>query len=114
MAFGIAQAQTTLNMKDGTTTVSSTISFYDSYGPAVGANNYWNNYYKSNEEFVHTFKPGTSGYKVQVAFNTFTAYGPDPADPDAATGISLGNWSVRLNDDFLYVCMTATVSMTPS
>ncbi len=90
-------------MKDGTTPVSSTISFYDSQGAAVGATNYWNNYYRHNEEFVHTFKPGTSGYKVQVAFNTFTAYGPDPANPDAATGVSIGSWSIRLNDDFLYV-----------
>ena len=102
-ASGTAQAQATLNMKDGTTTVSGTISFYDSQGGATGAESYWNSYYRHNEEFVHTFKPGTSGYKVQVAFNTFTAYGPDPSDPNGSTGTSLGSWSVRLNDDFLYV-----------
>ena len=90
-----------INMKDGTTTVSSTINFYDSQGPAEGSTNYWNSYYKHNEEFVHTFTPGTTGYKVKVTFNTFTAYGPNSSDPN--TGESLGDWSVRLNDDFLYV-----------
>ena len=113
----LAQAQTTILMKDGTTTIKSTtptpIYFYDSHGAAV-QHNYWNSWYNHNENYTYVFKPANAGDKIKVTFHTYTAYG-DPTDPNSPeyaamqaspndyNGISIGSWSLRLNEDFLSI-----------
>ena len=114
-----AQAQTTVLMKDGSLTITPTIAagqiyFYDSHGAAV-QHNYWDAWYNHNENFTYVFKPANSGDKIKVTFHTYTAYG-DPTEEDNPTeyaamqaspnnydGVSIGSWSLRLNEDFLSI-----------
>ncbi len=112
-----AQAQTqNVFMKDGTTTIqrgSQTINFYDSHGASV-AYNYWEKWYGHRENFTYVFKPAVPGDKIKVTFKPYTAYSdPTPentteyeqmqADPNNYTGVSIGQWTLRLNDDELAI-----------
>ena len=86
---------TTIFMRDGSTTIernSGLIYFYDSHGPAT-VPECWNYWYQHNEDFTYVFKPKTEGDKIKVTFNSFMCYNND---------VEIGNWALRLNDDFLY------------
>ena len=94
---GAAQAQ--VYMHSGTQNVSGNLSFYDSGG--ASSNNgtyYWEKWYQHNENSTLTFKNGTN--PIQVTFGLFHAW-----DDDAAgTGVvDLGQFSLRVNNDHLYV-----------
>ena len=111
-----AMAQTNVFMKDGTFTIqrsTGTIYFYDSHGGSI-ASNYWEKWYGHNENFTYVFKPAIPGDKIKVTFLPYTAYSdPTPdypteyaqmqADPNNYTGISIGQWTLRLNDDELAI-----------
>ena len=103
-----AKAQDVL-MRDGTTVIErnmGTIHFYDSHGPSQ-PHNYWEHWYNPSEEFTYVFKPKVAGDKIKVTFGLFTAYGDEPGvtypDPNNYDGVSIGQWTLRLNDDFLDV-----------
>ena len=96
--------QTSVYMKDGSRTIQrneGAISFYDSHGPSQQTN-YWEKWYSHNENYTYVFKPAVTGDKIKVTFNSFRAYG-EPDDPNSAIGEDLGNWTLRLNDDYLYI-----------
>ena len=99
-----AQAQSTsVYMKDGNKTIQrgdGAISFYDSHGPSGAATNYWETWYNHKESFTYVFKPAVSGDKIKVTFNTFQCWA-EPAS--GSTGVDIGDWALRLNDDYLYI-----------
>ena len=122
---GAAQAQQqNINvwMREGRTEIieNQAYTFCDSHGPAEASAalddesgmrvNYWDKWYLSPEHYVHTFiAPSTSPY-VKVTFNQYTAYDwSEDGDYQALPPLepfnckSIGKWSLRLNDDWLYV-----------
>ncbi len=122
---GAAQAQQqNINvwMREGRTEIieNQAYTFCDSHGPAEASAalddesgmrvNYWDKWYLAPEHYVHTFiAPSTSPY-VKVTFNQFTAYDwSEDGDYQALPPLepynckSIGKWSLRLNDDWLYV-----------
>lgn len=89
------KAQNNVYMHSGTQTVPSTgsLNFYDSGGPS-SSDYWWEKWYSHNENATLVFKNGTS--PIMVTFNQFTAY-------DGNTGANIGQYSLRINDDHLYV-----------
>ena len=119
----IATAQAPVWMREGRTELTdgnTSITFCDSHGPAEASAalddesgmrvNYWDKWYLAPEQYTHTFiAPNTAPY-VKVTFNKYTAFdwsdeGDYQAIPPAApyNCKSIGEWSLRLNDDWLYV-----------
>lgn len=95
----IAQAQTNVYMHSGTQNVTGTLNFYDSGGPSsVNGSYYWEKWYQHNENATIVFKNGTS--PIQVTFGKFHAWG-DSADGNSV--VDLGEFSLRINNDHLYV-----------
>ena len=93
---GAMAQSTTIFMRDGSTTIqrsNPTISFYDSHGPSQTPE-CWNYWYAHNEDFTYVFKPERTGDLITVSFNLQPCFNND---------VSIGNWALRLNDDFLYV-----------
>ena len=109
-------------MREGRTEIieNQAYTFCDSHGPAEASAalndesgmrvNYWDKWYLAPEHYVHTFiAPSTSPY-VKVTFNQYTAYDwSEDGDYQALPPLepfnckSIGKWSLRLNDDWLYV-----------
>ena len=92
----VAQAQTRIFMRDGSTTITRdnpTYLFYDSHGPSQTPE-CWNYWYAHNEDFTYIFKPENAGDMITVSFNLQACYNNDN---------SIGDWALRLNNDFLYV-----------
>lgn len=131
---GAAQAQQqNINvwMREGRTEIieNQAYTFCDSHGPAEASAalddesgmrvNYWDKWYLAPEHYVHTFiAPSTSPY-VKVTFNQFTAYDwSEDGDYQALPPLepfncnSIGKWSLRLNDDWLYVYEGTAVDET--
>ena len=99
---GAMAQSTTVYMKDGSKTIQrgdGAITFYDSHGPSQQTN-YWETWYNHNENFTYVFKPAVTGDKIKVTFNAFKAYA-EPAS--GSVGVDIGNWVLRLNDDYLYI-----------
>jgi hypothetical protein len=92
-----AQAQTPkIFMRDGSTTIARSnplYEFYDSHGPSQTPE-CWNYWYAFNEDFTYVFKPEIAGDMIKVSFVLQPCYNND---------VSIGNWALRLNNDFLYV-----------
>ena len=96
---GVATAQTNVYMHSGTQNVTGTLNFYDSGGASsVDGSYYWEKWYQHNENATITFKNGTS--PIQVTFGKFHAWG-DSADGNSV--VDLGEFSLRVNNDHLYV-----------
>ena len=86
-------------MHSGTQNVSGPLNFYDSGGASSTTGSYyWEKWYQHNENATITFKNSTN--PIQVTFNQFTAWG-DNADGTSAE--ELGQFSLRINNDHLYV-----------
>ncbi len=96
---GVATAQTNVYMHSGTQNVTGTLNFYDSGGASsVDGSYYWEKWYQHNENATIVFKNGTS--PIQVTFGKFHAWG-DSADGNSV--VDLGEFSLRINNDHLYV-----------
>ena len=96
---GAATAQTNVYMHSGTQNVTGTLNFYDSGGASsVDGSYYWEKWYQHNENATIVFKNGTS--PIQVTFGKFHAWG-DSADGNSV--VDLGEFSLRINNDHLYV-----------
>lgn len=96
---GVAQAQTNVYMHSGTQNVTGTLNFYDSGGASsVNGNYYWEKWYQHNENATIVFKNGNS--PIQVSFGQFHAW---DSDGSATGGADLGLFSLRVNNDHLYV-----------
>lgn len=96
---GAATAQTNVYMHSGTQNVTGTLNFYDSGGASsVNGSYYWEKWYQHNENSTIVFKNGTS--PIQVTFGKFHAWG-DSADGNSV--VDLGEFSLRINNDHLYV-----------
>lgn len=96
---GVAQAQTNVYMHSGTQNVTGTLNFYDSGGASsVNGNYYWEKWYQHNENSTIVFKNGNS--PIQVSFGQFHAW---DSDGSATGGADLGLFSLRVNNDHLYV-----------
>lgn len=96
---GVAKAQTNVYMHSGTQNVTGTLNFYDSGGASsVDGSYYWEKWYQHNENSTIVFKNGTS--PIQVTFGKFHAWG-DSADGNSV--VDLGEFSLRINNDHLYV-----------
>ena len=135
-----AKAQTVW-MKEGRTELISgqTVEFYDSHGPAERSAaledesgmrvNYWDKWYVAPEQYTHTFIAPASAPYVKVTFNLYTAYDwSDEGDYQAIPPVAPYNctpigeyingvfvekkWSLRLNDDVLYVYEGTAVDPT--
>ena len=95
----VAQAQTvTVFMRDGSTTIernTGTVLFYDSHGPS-NSTEWWNQWYQHDENYTYVFKPKKAGDKIKVTFHPAPCY-------DGNTGAELGDWALRINDDYLSV-----------
>ena len=93
--FAVPAMAQNVYMHTGTQTVPGTgsLSFYDSGGPS-SPDYWWEKWYSHNENATLVFKNGTS--PILVTFNQFTAY-------DGDTGANIGQYSLRINDDHLYV-----------
>ena len=95
----VAQAQTvTVFMRDGSTTIernTGTVLFYDSHGPS-NSTEWWNQWYQHDENYTYVFKPKIAGDKIKVTFHPAPCY-------DGNTGAELGDWALRINDDYLSV-----------
>ena len=89
-----AQAQN-VYMHSGTQTVPSngSINFYDSGGPS-SPDFWWEKWYSHNENATLTFKNGSA--PIEIEFNKYTAY-------DGNTGANIGQYSLRVNNDHLYI-----------
>lgn len=95
---GAATAQTNVYMHSGTQNVTGTLNFYDSGGASsVDGSYYWEKWYQHNENATIVFKNGNN--PIQVSFGQFHAWG-DKAD---GTVEDLGEFSLRINNDHLYV-----------
>ena len=96
---GVATAQTNVYMHSGTQNVTGTLNFYDSGGASsVNGSYYWEKWYQHNENATIVFKNGTN--PIQVSFGKFHAWG-DSADGNSV--VDLGEFSLRINNDHLYV-----------
>ena len=99
---GAATAQTNVYMHSGTQSFTqgvTSFNFYDSGGPSsVNGSYYWEKWYQHNENSTIVFKNGTS--PIQVTFGMFHAWG-DSADGNSV--VDLGEFSLRINNDHLYV-----------
>ena len=96
---GAATAQTNVYMHSGTQNVTGTLNFYDSGGASsVDGNYYWEKWYQHNENATIVFKNGNN--PIQVSFGKFHAWG-DSADGNSV--VDLGEFSLRINNDHLYV-----------
>lgn len=96
---GVAKAQTNVYMHSGTQNVTGTLNFYDSGGASsVDGSYYWEKWYQHNENATIVFKNGTN--PIQVSFGKFHAWG-DSADGNSV--VDLGEFSLRVNNDHLYV-----------
>ena len=94
-----AWAQQNVYMHSGTQNVTGTLNFYDSGGASsVDGSYYWEKWYQHNENATIVFKNGTS--PIQVTFGKFHAWG-DSADGNSV--VDLGEFSLRINNDHLYV-----------
>ncbi len=94
-----AKAQTNVYMHSGTQNVTGTLNFYDSGGASsVNGNYYWEKWYQHNENATIVFKNGNS--PIQVSFGQFHAW---DSDGSATGGADLGLFSLRVNNDHLYV-----------
>ena len=96
---GVATAQTNVYMHSGTQNVTGTLNFYDSGGASsVDGSYYWEKWYQHNENSTIVFKNGNN--PIQVTFGKFHAWG-DSADGNSV--VDLGEFSLRINNDHLYV-----------
>lgn len=96
---GAATAQTNVYMHSGTQNVTGTLNFYDSGGASsVDGSYYWEKWYQHNENATIVFKNGNN--PIQVTFGKFHAWG-DSADGNSV--VDLGEFSLRINNDHLYV-----------
>ena len=93
--FSVHAMAQNVYMHTGTQTVPGTgsLNFYDSGGPS-SPDYWWEKWYSHNENATLVFKNGTS--PILVTFNQFTAY-------DGDNGADIGQYSLRINDDHLYV-----------
>ena len=118
---GAAQAQREtlpqVTMQDGTTMmdVGDNCRFYDSHGKSHETDptnniNYWDRWYRHNENFTYTFKANDPDAYIKVEFNMFEAY----AWSNTATNncVSIGQWALRINDDELKVYQGENVNGT--
>jgi hypothetical protein len=115
-------------MKEGRTELVSgqTYDFYDSQGPSEASAayddgsgmrvNYWDKWYIAPEQYTHTFVAPASAPYVKVTFKKYTAYdwsneGDYQANPPVSpyNCQSIGEWTLRLNDDVLKVYEGAAV-----
>ncbi len=99
---GVATAQTNVYMHSGTQSFTqgvTSFNFYDSGGPSsVNGSYYWEKWYQHNENATIVFKNGNN--PIQVTFGKFHAWG-DSADGNSV--VDLGEFSLRINNDHLYV-----------
>lgn len=99
---GAATAQTNVYMHSGTQSFTqgvTSFNFYDSGGASsVDGSYYWEKWYQHNENATIVFKNGNN--PIQVSFGKFDAWG-DSADGNSV--VKLGEFSLRINNDHLYV-----------
>jgi hypothetical protein len=103
LCFGLnAKAQTNVYMNhSGIEQVShgASVNFYDEGGPSLGPDYYWERWYKHNSDNTITFRPKITGERIKVTFHTFEAY-----SDNGGTNHAIGSdWSLRINDDHLYI-----------
>lgn len=96
------KAQTNVYMHSGTQSFTqgvTSFNFYDSGGASsVDGSYYWEKWYQHNENATIVFKNGNN--PIQVSFGKFDAWG-DSADGNSV--VKLGEFSLRINNDHLYV-----------
>jgi hypothetical protein len=93
------QAQTNVYMHPGTQNVPANgyVNFYDSGGPSSTDGSYnWEKWYSHNENATIVFKNGDA--PIQVEFSQFIAW-----DNDGDDYFDIGQYSLRINNDHLYV-----------
>ncbi len=96
------KAQTNVYMHSGTQSFTqgvTSFNFYDSGGASsVDGSYYWEKWYQHNENATIVFKNGNN--PIQVSFGKFDAWG-DSSDGNSV--VDLGEFSLRINNDHLYV-----------
>ena len=96
------KAQTNVYMHSGTQSFTqgvTSFNFYDSGGASsVDGSYYWEKWYQHNENATIVFKNGNN--PIQVSFGKFHAWG-DSSDGNSV--VDLGEFSLRINNDHLYV-----------
>lgn len=118
---GAAQAQREnlpqVTMQDGTTMmdIGDNCQFYDSHGKSHATDpsnniNYWDRWYRHNENFTYTFKANNPNAYIKVEFNLFDAYEWSASATNNCG--SLGQWALRINDDVLKVYQGENVNGT--
>ena len=99
---GAATAQTNVYMHSGTQSFTqgvTSFNFYDSGGASsISGSYYWEKWYQHNENATIVFKNGTD--PIQVSFGQFHAWDTDAAGTSV---VDLGLFSLRINNDHLYV-----------
>ncbi len=119
---GAAQAQRDnlpqVTMQDGTTMmdIGDNCQFYDSHGKSHETDpsyniNYWDRWYRHNENFTYTFKANNPNAYIKVEFNLFEAYEWSASATNNC--VSIGQWALRINDDVLTVYQGENVNGTP-
>ncbi len=118
---GVAQAQRDnlpqVTMQDGTTMmdIGDNCQFYDSHGKSHETDpnnniNYWDRWYRHNENFTYTFKANNPNAYIKVEFNLFEAYEWSASATNNCG--SIGQWALRINDDVLKVYQGENVNGT--
>ena len=105
-----------VSMQDGVTMmdIGDNCKFYDSHGQSHTTDptnniNYWDRWYKPNENFTYTFRANNSNAYIKVEFGLFEAYDWTNEGDYHAPGVqpyncvSIGQWAMRINDDVLTV-----------
>ena len=96
---GVAQAQVYMHNGEQYLSTNSSVKFYDSGGASKGPDNYWLHWYGAGQDYTFTFYPETAGNAIKVEFGDYVAY----TDNGNYNHALQGNYTLRLNDTWLYV-----------